>query len=148
MQKLFTGIILAPLLVIAACATRASKVFTVDVDPISMQYTPGQIREFLRERGFSRVKFRVYTSGIIVYERRTLEVDEQRFRLESAEEIEVIVLLEKIRRTFGDSGPRLVVRFNEDGRSSLSELAQTEYEVLLKQVVERVGPDRVKEQSW
>lgn len=135
---------------VGACATQASRGFTVQVDRHSIQYTPQQIRRFLRDRGYQRVRFRTHfgsgsgSSNNLVSEKRSAEVDEQRFRLSTAREIQVAVRLEKIRRTFGDSEPRVVVRFSEDGRSSLSAQAQREYDELLAQVIERVGEQRVR----
>ena len=144
MRIVIAGIIVALVLVLAACATRATKTFSVEVSPYSMQYTPGQIYDYLRDRGFKRVKFRDSDSGIIVYQKHTAEADEQRFRLKTYPQIEVIVRLEKIRRTFKKSGPRVIVWFNEDGRNSLSDFARGEYDRLLEEVVERVGADRVE----
>ncbi len=133
-------------LLLVACAARATKVFVVEVSPYSMEYTPGQIHDYLRARGFQRVKFRDSESGIIVYERRSAEADEQHFRLKSYPEIEVVVRLEKIRHTFGKSEPRVIVYFNEDGRNTMSEAATQEYDRLFEDVVERVGVKRV--QVW
>jgi len=144
MRKVTAGIIVVLMLVLSACATRATRTFTVEVSPYSMQYTPGQIHEYLRARGFKRVKFRDNDSGIIVYEQRSAEADEQRFRLKTYPQIEVVVRLEKIRRTFKKSGPRVIVWFNEDGRNSLSDFAAEEYDRLFEEIVERVGVDRVK----
>ncbi len=143
MRKVIAGIIVVLMLVLAACATRATRTFTVEVSPYSLQYTPGQIRDYLTDRGFKRVKFQDYDSGIIVYEKRSAKADEQRFRLKTYPQIEVVVRLEKIRRTFKKSGPRVIVWFNEDGRNSLSEFARGEYDRLLEEIIERVGKDRV-----
>ena len=41
MQAVTTGIIAMLVLILSACVTNASKSFTVDVSPISIQYTPG-----------------------------------------------------------------------------------------------------------
>lgn len=131
-------------LALVACAARATKVFVVEVSPYSMEYTPGQIHDYLRVRGFQRVKFRDADSGIIVYEKRSAERDEQHFRLKSNPHIEVVVVLEKIRHTFGKSDPRVIVYFNEDGRDSMSTAAAQEYDRMFEEVVERVGVDRVK----
>ena len=131
-------------LVLAGCAARATKAFTVDVSPYSMQYTPGQIHDYLRARGYQRVKFQDFDSGIVVYEKRSAEADEQRFRLKTYPQIEVIVRLEKIRHTFEKSSPRVIVWFKEDGRNTLSEFALEEYNRMLDAVVERVGADRVE----
>ncbi len=144
MRKVIAGIIVALMLVLAACATRATRSFTVEVSPYSIQYTPGQIHDYLRARGFKRVRFRDYDSGIIVSQKRSAETDEQRFRLKTNPQIEVIVRLEKIRRTFKKTGPRVIVWFHEDGRKSLSEFAREEYDRLFEEIVERVGADRVK----
>jgi len=144
MRKLIAGIIVMLMLILAACATRASKTFTVAVSPYSMEYTPRQIHDYLRSHGFQRVKFQDYDSGITVYEKRSAEADEQHFRLKSDPQIEVIVRLEKIRYTFVESGPRVIVWFHEDDHDSLSPAAQQEYERLLEAVIERVGSDRVK----
>ncbi len=144
MRIVIAGIIVGLMLVLSACATRATKTFTVEVSPYSMQYTPGQIHEYLRARGFKRVKFRDSESGAIVYERRSAEADEQHFRLKTYPQIEVVVRLEKIRHTFKKSQPRVIVWFNEDGRNSLSDFARGEYNRLLEEVVERVGADRVE----
>ena len=144
MRKVIAGIIVVLMLALAACATRATKAFTVEVSPYSMQYTPGQIHDYLRARGFKRVKFRDNDSGIIVYEKRSGDADEQHFRLKTYPQIEVIVRLEKVRRTFKKTEPRVIVWFNEDGRNSLSAFARGEYDRLLEEVVERVGSDRVE----
>lgn len=143
MRKVIAGIVVVVMLVLVACATRATKTFTVEVSRYSMEYTPGQIHDYLRAHGFQRVKFEDFDSGITVYEKRSAEADEQRFRLKSYPQIEVIVRLEKIRYTFEKSEPRVIVWFNEDGRDSLSETGREEYERLLKDIVERVGADRV-----
>jgi len=144
MRKVIAGIIVVFMLALAACATRATKTFAVEVSPYSMQYTSGQIYDYLTARGFKRVKFRDNDSGIIVYQKYSAETDEQRFRLKTDPQIEVVVRLEKIRRTFKKSAPRVIVWFNEDGRNSLSDFAQGEYDRLLEEVVERVGTDRVE----
>jgi len=132
------------MLALAACAARATKTFVVQVSPYSMEYTPGQIHDYLRVRGFQRVKFQDSDSGMVVYEKRSAEADEQRFRLKSNPRIEVVVRLEKVRHTFGKSGPRVIVWFNEDGRNSMSTAAAQEYDRLFAEVVERVGAERVK----
>ena len=41
MQAVTTGIIAMLVLILSACVTSASKSFTVDISPISIQYTPG-----------------------------------------------------------------------------------------------------------
>ena len=143
MRKVITGIVVVLMLVLAACATRATKTFSVTVSPYSMQYTPGQINDYLRVRGYQRVKFKDDDSGVIVYQKYSAESDEQHFRLKTHPQIEVVVRLEKIRYTFGKSEPRVVVWFNEDGRDSLSEFARAEYDRLLESVIERVGANRV-----
>ena len=144
MRKVLAVVVVVLMLFLIACAARATKVFVVEVSPYSMEYTPGQIHDYLRNRGFQRVKFRDTDSGIIVYERRTADVDEQHFRLKSYPQIEVVVRLEKIRHTFGKSEPRVIVYFNEDGRSSMSDAAAQEYDRLFEEVVARVGVDRVE----
>ena len=144
MRNLTAVIIVVLTLALAGCATRATRAFTVAVSPYSMQFTPGQIHDYLRSRGFKRVKFQDYDSGIIVYEKRSAETDEQRFRLKTHPQIEVVVRLEKIRHGFGDTGPRVIVWFHEDDRNRLSEFGQAEYDRLLEEVVERVGEDRVR----
>jgi len=131
-------------LMLAACAPLSTKVFVVQVSPYSMEYTPGQIHDYLRARGFQRVKFRDIDSGIIVYEKRSAEADEQHFRLKSNPQIEVVIRLEKIRHTFGKSEPRVIVYFNEHGRNTMSTAAAQEYDRLFEEVVERVGTQRVK----
>lgn len=143
MRHLIAAVVVVLVLVLAACATRATKAFTVEVSPYSMQYTPGQIHDYLRARGFQRVKFHDFDSGIVVYEKRSAEADEQHFRLKTYPQIEVIVRLEKIRHTFGESSPRVIVWFKEDGRNTLSEFALEEYHRMIDAVVERVGADRV-----
>lgn len=143
MRRLIAGTIVVLMLVLAACATRATKTFTVEVSRYSMEYTPGQIHDYLRARGFQRVKFKDYDSGNTIYEKRSAESDEQHFRLKAHPQIEVVVRLEKIRYTFGKSEPRVIVWFHEDGRDKLSLTGQEEYEQLLKDIVERVGADRV-----
>ncbi|MDX2315496.1 MAG: hypothetical protein QNL90_15615 [Gammaproteobacteria bacterium] len=144
MRKVLAVVVVVLMLFLVACAARATKVFVVEVSPYSMEYTPGQIHDYLRNRGFQRVKFRDADSGIIVYERRTADVDEQHFRLKSYPQIEVVVRLEKIRHTFVKSEPRVIVYFNEDGRSSMSNAAAQEYDRLFEEVVARVGVDRVE----
>lgn len=144
MRQVIIGTIVVIMLVLAACATRATKTFTVAVSPYSIQYTPGQIHDYLRARGFKRVQFEDYDSGIKVYEKRSAETDEQRFRLVTYPQIEVRVRLEKIRHTFEKSDPRVIVWFIEDGRNNFSTLAREEYERLLEEVIERVGANRVK----
>jgi hypothetical protein len=143
MRTVIAGIVVVLIVTLAACATRATRTFTVAVSPYSMQYTPGQIHDYLRARGFRRVKFQDYDSGLIVYEKRSAETDEQRFRLMTRPQIEVTVRLEKIRYTFGESGPRVIVWFREDDRSTFSKFAQEEFDRLLDEVIERVGSDRV-----
>ena len=144
MRNALTFFVVVLMLFLVACAARATKVFVVEVSPYSMEYTPGQIHDYLRNRGFQRVKFRDTDSGIIVYEKRSAEADEQHFRLKSYPQIEVVVRLEKIRHTFGKSEPRVIVYFNEDGRSSMSDAAAQEYDRLFEEVVARVGVDRVE----
>jgi hypothetical protein len=144
MRKVIAGTSVVLILAVAACATRATKSFTVAVSPYSMQYTPGQIHDYLRVRGFQRVQFQDYDSGLTVYEKRSAEADEQRFRLKTYPQIEVTVRLEKIRHGFGDTGPRDIVWFREDGRNSFSTYAQEEFDRLLDEVIERVGSDRVE----
>jgi hypothetical protein len=143
MRRLIAGVIVVLMLVLAACAPRATKTFTVEVSRYSIEYTPGQIHDYLRSRGFQRVKFEDYDSGILIYEKRSAESDEQHFRLKADPKIEVVVRLEKIRYTFGKSEPRVIVWFHEDGRDSLSKTGQEEYQRLIDNVVERVGADRV-----
>jgi hypothetical protein len=144
MRKVIAGIMVMLMLVLAACATRATKTFSVAVSPYSIEYTPSQIHEYLRNHGYKRAKFEDIDSGIVMYEKRSAERDEQHFRLKTHPQIEVVVILEKIRFTFGKSGPRVIVWFNEDGRDTFSELGQREYELLLENVVERVGKNRVE----
>jgi hypothetical protein len=143
MRTVIAGIVVVLIVTLAACATRATRTFTVAVSPYSMQYTPRQIHDYLRARGFRRVKFQDYDSGLIVYEKRSAETDEHRFRLMTRPPIEVTVRLEKIRHTFGESGPRVIVWFREDDRSTFSKFAQEEFDRLLDEVIERVGSDRV-----
>jgi len=144
MRSVIAGIIVVLMLVLAACATRATKAFTVSVSSYSMEYTPGQIHDYLRERGFQRVKFEDWDSGIVVYEKRSAEMDEQHFRLKTYPQIEVVVRLEKIRKTFTKSEPRVIVWFREDGRDSFSDFAEEEYKRMLDEIVERVGSERVE----
>jgi len=144
MRSVIAGIIVVLMLVLAACATRATKAFTVSVSSYSMEYTPGQIHDYLRERGFQRVKFEDWDSGIVVYEKRSAEMDEQHFRLKTYPQIEVVVRLEKIRNTFTKSEPRVIVWFREDGRDSFSDFAEEEYKRMLDEIVERVGSQRVE----
>lgn len=135
--------IVALALALAGCAPRATKAFAVQVSPLSMEYTPGQIHDYLRARGFRRVQFEDWDSGIMVYEKRNSEIDEQHFRLESHPQIEVIVRLEKHRHTFEKSGPRVIVWFHEHDRNTLSKFAADEYKRLLDEIVEQVGSERV-----
>ena len=143
MRNVIAVIIVVLTLALAACAARATKTFVVQVSPYSMEYTPGQIHDYLRDRGFQRVKFQDSDSGMVVYEKRSAEADEQHFRLKSNPHIEVVVRLEKVRHTFGKSEPRVIVWFYEDGRNSLSKAAEQEYQRLFADVVELVGADRV-----
>ena len=146
MRHLVTAVVVVLVLALAGCATRATKAFVVEVSPYSMQYTPGQIHDYLRVRGFQRVQFEDWDSGIMVYEKRSGDIDEQHFRLKTYPQIEVIVRLEKRRHTFEKSSPRVIVWFKEDGRNTFSQCAEEEYKRLLDEVVERVGSDRV--QVW
>ena len=146
MRHLVTAVVVVLVLALAGCATRATKAFVVEVSPYSMQYTPGQIHDYLRVRGFQRVQFEDWDSGIMVYEKRSGDIDEQHFRLKTYPQIEVIVRLEKRRHTFEKSSPRVIVWFKEDGRNTFSQFAEEEYKRLLDEVVERVGSDRV--QVW
>ena len=145
MRSVIAGIIVVLMLVLAACATRATKAFTVSVSSYSLEYTPGQIHDYLRERGFQRVKFDDWDSGNAIYEKRNAEMDEQHFRLKTYPQIEVVVRLEKIRNTFVKSEPRVIVWFREDGRDSFSDFAEAEYKRMLDEIVVRVGADRVAE---
>ena len=144
MRNVIAVVMVVLTLMLAACAPLSTKVFVVQVSPYSIEYTPGQIHDYLRARGFQRVKFRDIDSGIIVYEKRSAETDEQHFRLKSNPQIEVVVRLEKIRYTFGKSDPRVIVYFNEHGRNTMSTAAAQEYDRLFEEVVERVGTERVK----
>jgi hypothetical protein len=144
MRSATAGILVVLILALSACSSTATKAFTVDVSPYSIEQTPGQIHNYLRARGFQRVKFQDYESGLIVYEKRNSEIDEQRFRLKTRPQIKVIVRLEKRRRTFEKSGPRVIVWFGEDGRRDFSEFALEEYNRLLDEVSQTVGADRVK----
>lgn len=144
MRNVIAGIIVVLMLALAACAARATKTFTVTVSPYSMEYTPGQIHDYLRDRGFKRVKFQDPDSGFVTLVKRSAEADEQHFRLKTYPQIEVVVRLEKIRHTFEKSGPRVIVWFHEDDRNSFSTFAREEYDRMLEEVIERVGADRVK----
>ena len=144
MRHVIAVIIVVLTLALAACAARATRTFVVQVSPYSMEYTPGQIHDYLRARGFQRVKFQDFDSGLVLYEKRSAEADEQHFRLKSNPQIEVVVRLEKIRHTFGKSEPRVIVWFHEDGRNSLSTAAAQEYDRMFEEVVARVGAERVK----
>lgn len=145
MRHLISAVVVVLVLALAGCATRATKAFTVDVSPYSMQYTPGQIYDYLRVRGFQRVQFEDWDSGIMVYEKRNGDIDEQRFRLKTYPQILVIVRLEKKRNTFEKASPRVIVWLSEDNRKGLSEFAEEEYARLLDEVTNRVGSDRVRE---
>ena len=144
MRSVIAGIIVVLMLVLASCATRATKAFTVSVSSYSMEYTPGQIHDYLRNRGYQRVKFEDWDSGMDIYEKRNAELDEQHFRLKTYPQIEVVVRLEKIRNTFVKSEPRVIVWFREDGRDSFSDFAEAEYKRMLDEIVEQVGSDRVE----
>ena len=100
-------------LALSACAINASRTFVVKVSPISAQYTPVQIREFLTSRGWERVAFErtVDSRTTAVLERRDAQMSEQHFILTSAPQFEVIARLEKFRRLFASSDPRVVVIF-------------------------------------
>lgn len=144
MRTLIVGTIVVLIVALSACSSMATKAFTVDVSPYSMEQTPGMIHNYLRARGFQRVKFQDYESGLVVYEKRNSEIDEQRFVLKSHPRIRVIVRLEKVRHTFEKSNPRVIVWFSEKGTKNLSDFALAEYKRLLDEVIERVGTDRVK----
>ena len=144
MRILTAGIVILLVLALAACAGRATKAFTVSVSPYSMEYTPSQITDYLRSHGYQRVKFEDFDSGIMVYDKRSAESDEQHFRLVSYPQIEVVIKLEKIRYTFGESGPRVIVWFKEHDSDTLSEFATEEYQRLRDNVVQLVGADRVE----
>lgn len=144
MRYVTAGIVAVLILALTACSQMSTKAFTVDVSPYSLEQTPGMIHNYLRSRGFQRVKFQDYESGLEVYEKRNSEIDEQRFVLKSRPQIRVIVRLEKVRRTFEKSNPRVIVWFSEKGTKNLSDYALGEYERLLTEVTERVGDDRVK----
>ena len=137
-------IVLALALALGACATRATKAFSVSVSSYSIEYTPGQIHDYLRSRGFQRVQFEDWDSGIKVYEKRNAAMNEQHFRLKSYPKLEVIVRLEKIRHGFGDTGPRVIVWFRDDDSSNFSPIAQEEYDRLIEEVTNLVGPDRIE----
>ena len=144
MRKFIAVVIVVFTLVLVACASRATRTFSVEVSTYSMEYTPTQVQNYLRDHGFQRVKFRDFNMDYSVYEKRNAAGNEQHFRFKAYPRIGVIVRFEKIRSTFGKSGPRLVVVFNEDDRNSMSEVAQRESDRLLESVVARVGADRVK----
>lgn len=144
MRYLTAVVVVGIVVAVAGCAARATKAFTVDVSPYSVEYTPGQIHNYLRGRGFQRVQFEDWDSGIMVYEKRNGDIDEQHFRLKTYPQIEVVVRLEKNRHTFEKSNPRVIVWFKEDDRDTLSQFADEEYERLLDAVIERVGADRVE----
>jgi hypothetical protein len=145
MRNLIAVAMVVLTLLLVACATRATKTFVVEVSRIGIEYTPGQVREYLENRGFQRVRFKNFsTDDLTVYERRDSDSSEQHFRWKAHPQIGVVVRLEKNRRTFGNPEPRLIVYFNEDGRGSLSELAAQEYDQLFRDIVERVGAEKVK----
>ncbi len=144
MRYVTAGIVVVLMLALTACSQMETKAFAVDVSPYSMEYTPRQIHDYLRVRGFQRVKFQDYESGLVIYEKRNSEIDEQRFVLKSRPQIRVIVRLEKNRHTFEKSNPRVIVWFSEKGTNKLSSFAEGEYNRLLAEVTERVGDDRVK----
>ena len=129
-------------LTLSACAINASRTFIVKVSPISAQYTPGQIREFLTARGWERVAFEraVDSRTTTVLERRDGQVSEQRFILTSAPQFRVIARFEKkVRRLFMNSDPRVVVIFIENGSSSLSATGERHYELLRTQIAKRLS---------
>lgn len=144
MRNAIAAIFVMLMLALSACSSTATKAFTVDVSPYSIEQTPVQIQNYLRSRGFRRVKFQDYESGLIVYEKRNSDINEQRFRLKTRPEIKVIVRLEKRRRTFGKSDPRVIVWFGEDGRTDFSQFALQEYNRLLDEVTQTVGANRVE----
>lgn len=145
MRNLTVCIVAVLMLGLAACSSNPTKAFTVDVSTYSMEYTPGQIHDYLRSHGFQRVKFHDYDSGIVVYEKRTSDIDEQHFRLKTHPQILVIVRLEKKRYTFEKASPRVIVWFSESDRKEFSEFALAEYDRLLDEVIEMVGADRVEQ---
>ncbi len=144
MRNVIAATIMMFTLVLATSALSATRTLSVQVSPIGMEYTPRQVHSFLRDRGFERVKFQDYDSGISVYEKRSSGGSEQRFRFTAYPQIRVVVRFEKKSNFFGKPTPRLLVMFIEDGRGSLSKIAVQEYERLLKDVIARVGADRVK----
>lgn len=144
MRHLAAVVAVVIVVALAGCATRATKAFTVEVSRYSVEYTPGQIHDYLRARGFQRVQFQAWDSGVMVYEMRNSDINEQHFRMTSHPEIEVIVRLEMRRHTWEKSDPRVIVWFREEGRNTLSPFAADEYRRLLDEVIERVGSDRVE----
>lgn len=122
---------------LAACATVATKRVDVRASPISTQYTSEQIRTFLRERGYERVKFRDLDSGIVVLEKRTSEMEELHFR--SVEQPRFY-----IRTRFDKREYVIRVRFEELGHRTFTDEARAEFDRLLAGVIERVGADDVR----
>lgn len=145
MRSVIVCVVTVIMLGLTACSSNPTKAFAVDVSSYSMEYTPGQIHDYLRARGFQRVKFHDYDSGIVIYEKRSAEIDEQHFRLRTHPKILVIVRLEKKRYTFEKASPRVIVWFSETDSKNFSEFALAEYKLLLDEVTEMVGADRVEQ---
>ena len=141
MRNVSTPSLLILALLLGACSTNASKTFVVEVSPISTQYTPRQIRDFLQDKGYERVPFEREDDSrtTSVMQIRDAEKDEQHFVLKSAPQIEVIARLEKVRRLLRNNNPQVVIIFIENGSSSFSPQAQREYELLRTQIAQRVG---------
>lgn len=141
MRKASIPTLLILALLLGACSTNASKTFVVEVSPISTQYTPRQIRDFLQDKGYERVPFEREDDSrtTSVMQIRDAEKDEQHFVLKSAPQIEVIARLEKVRRLLRNNNPQVVIIFIENGSSSFSPLAQREYELLRTQIANRIG---------
>jgi hypothetical protein len=145
MQTISRLILAGLMLILSACATNASKSFTVDVSPIAIQYTPGQIHDFLTERGFEPVYFLPVGGLSAVLVHRDSELNEQHYKIKSAPQMEVIVRLETYKEWLSKSGPRVVVQFVENGRASLSQISLQHYKQLLAQVIKLVGPKAVRQ---
>jgi len=141
MRIVSTAVIVLLALTLGACSSNASRTFVVEVSPIGAEYTPRQIRDFLKAHGYERVPFERSDDSrtTSVLEVRTAQFDEQHFILTSAPQIELIVRLEKVKRLFRNSNPLVVVIFIENGSSSLSPMAQRHYELLRVQIAERIG---------
>jgi len=134
---LVAGLALVLALQLAACTSVATKRVKVRASPISIHYTSHQIRTFLSDQGYERVKFRDLDSGIVVLEKRNSDFEELHFR--SVEQPRFYI------RTKLDKRENVIrVQFQELGQRAFSDEARAEFDRLLAGVIERVGEEDVR----